>query len=303
MSHHRPRDWALLLGLTALWGSAFLLTKIAVGGIAPGWVVTGRLALAAALLLPLAALSGQGWPRDRRTWGFLVLIALMGNALPFWLITWGQRGIDSGVSGILMAVMPLAVLALAHALVPGEGLTRRRLLGFVLGFAGVAVLFWPQDGAEPAVVHGAQGTPLSMLAVLGGALCYAVASILARLRPPQAALPTAALVTLLATLLTLPLAAATAPLPSLWPTQAEVLSVVGLGIFSTAVAAVLYFRLIASAGPSFAAQLNYLIPPWAVLMGIAFLGEAPRPNHFYAQALILAGVLIAATGHRSPRGT
>ena len=112
MPHHRPRDWALLLGLTALWGSAFMLTKIAVGGIAPGWVVTGRLALAATLLLPLAALSGEGWPQDRRTWGFLVLIALMGNALPFWLITWGQRGIDSGVSGILMAVMPLAVLAL-----------------------------------------------------------------------------------------------------------------------------------------------------------------------------------------------
>ena len=303
MPRHRPRDWALLLGLTALWGSAFLLTKIAVGGIAPGWVVTGRLALAAALLLPLAALTGQAWPRDRRTWGFLVLIALMGNALPFWLITWGQRGIDSGVSGILMAVMPLAVLALAHAFVPGEGLTRRRLLGFVLGFTGVAVLFWPQAGTEPAVVHGTQGTPLSMLAVLGGALCYAVAAILARLRPPQAALPTAALVTLLATLLTLPLAAATAPLPSLWPTQAEVLSVVGLGVFSTAVAAVLYFRLIASAGPSFAAQLNYLIPPWAVLVGIAFLGESPQSNHFYALALILTGVLITATGHRPPSRT
>ena len=137
-------------------------------------------------------------------------------------------------------------------------------------------------------------------AVLGGALCYAVSAILARLRPPQAALPTSALVILLATLLTLPLAAATAPPPSLWPTRAEVLSVIGLGVFSTAAAAVLYFRLIASAGPSFAAQLNYLIPPWAVLMGIAFLGESPQPNHFYALALILAGVLIAASARHSP---
>jgi drug/metabolite transporter (DMT)-like permease len=303
MPHHRPRDWALLLGLTTLWGSAFMLTKIAVGGIAPGWVVTGRLALAAALLLPLAALSGEGWPQDRRTWGFLVLIALMGNALPFWLITWGQRGIDSGVSGILMAVMPLAVLALAHVFVPGEGLTRRRLLGFILGFAGVTVLFWPQTGAAPAAVQGTQGAALSMLAVLGGALCYAVSSILARLRPPQAALPTAALVTLLATLLTLPLAIATAPIPLAWPPPwpgpREALAVVGLGVLATALAAVIYFRLIASAGPSFAAQLNYLIPPWAVLMGILFLGESPQPNHFYALALILAGVVIASTGHRA----
>ncbi len=303
---HRPSDWALLLALTALWGSAFMLTKVALAGIPPGWVVTGRLALAAALLLPLAAWRGALLPRDRRAWVFFALIAVLGNVLPFWLISWGQRGIDSGLAGILMAVMPLAVLALAHLFIPGEGLTRRRLAGFALGFVGVAVLFGPEALAEgfQAPGSGAPGTLLAMLAVLAGALCYAVSAILARLRPAHGALPTAALVTLLAAGLSLPLALAWEPLPTQLPGWGAISAVAALGVFATATAAVVYFRLIAAAGPSFAAQLNYLIPPWAVAMGILFLGESPRPHHLYGLGLILAGVLVAATGAVAsrPRG-
>ncbi len=138
-----------------------------------------------------------------------------------------------------------------------------------------------------------------MLAVLGGALCYAVAAILARLRPTQGAVPTAALVTLVAALMALPIAVAIESPPPRAPDWSEVAALVGLGVFSTAAAAVVYFRLIASAGPSFAAQLNYLIPLWAVAMGVLFLGESPRANHLYGLALILAGVLISATGGRS----
>jgi drug/metabolite transporter (DMT)-like permease len=298
---HGLGDWGMLLALTAMWGSAFLLTKVAVGGLPPGWVVAGRLLLAAALLLPLAAWCGGLGHTDRRGWVFLALIALMGNVLPFWLIAWGQRGIDSGLSGILMAVMPLAVLGLAHLFVPGEGLTRWRLAGFALGFAGVAVLLGPEALSDqvPGENAGAPEPLPAMLAVLGGALCYAVSAILARLRPAQGALPTAALVTLLAALMALPIALVIEPSPPRAPTWAEVATLLGLGVFSTATAAVVYFRLIASAGPSFAAQLNYLIPPWAVAMGVLFLGESPRPNHLYGLALILAGVLIAAIGGRS----
>jgi drug/metabolite transporter (DMT)-like permease len=303
-SRHGPGDWVMLLALTAMWGSAFLLAKVAVGGIPPGWVVTGRLLLAAAVLMPLAAWRGELRRVDRRTWIFLGLIAVLGNVLPFWLITWGQRGIDSGLSGILMAVMPLAALALAHLFVPGEGLTRRRLVGFSLGFAGVAALLGPEalQHRAPSGDAATPGTLEAMLAVLGGALCYAVSAILARLRPAQGAVPTAAWVTLIAALIALPLAVATEPTPPGAPTWAETAAVAGLGLFSTASAAVVYFRLIASAGPSFAAQLNYLIPLWAVAMGVLLLGESPRPSHLYALALILGGILIAATG-RGPRGT
>jgi len=293
-----PRDWALLLALTVMWGSAFLLTKVAVASLPPGWVVTGRLLLAAALLLPLAAWRGELRRIGRRSWAYLTLIAILGNVLPFWLITWGQRSIDSGLSGILMAVMPLVVLALADRFVPGEHLTPRRLVGFTLGLAGVAVLLGPEAiQAQPAAAGGATpGALAAMLAVLGGAACYAVSAILARLRPAQGALPTAARVTLLAALMALPITAAVEGPLLRAPTWTETTAVAGLGVFSTATAAVVYFRLIASAGPSFAAQLNYLIPIWAVAMGALFLGESPRLTHLYGLALILGGILIAATG-------
>jgi drug/metabolite transporter (DMT)-like permease len=137
-----------------------------------------------------------------------------------------------------------------------------------------------------------------MLAVLAGALCYAVSAILARLRPAQGAVPTAAWVTLIAAMMALPVAIALEPLPGRVPTWAEGAALVGLGALSTATAAVVYFRLIASAGPSFASQLNYLIPLWALGMGVLFLGESPRANHLYGLGLILTGVLIAATGRR-----
>jgi drug/metabolite transporter (DMT)-like permease len=309
MPRHEPADWAMLLALTALWGSAFLLTKVAVAGIPPGWVVVGRLALAAALLLPLAAWRGDLGPIDPRGWIFMALIALLGNVLPFWLIAWGQRGIDSGLSGILMAVMPLAVLGLAHVFVPGEGLTSRRLVGFALGFAGVAVLLGPEtlgdqfpDETTGSDAGGGPGALPAMLAVLGGALCYAVSSILARLRPAQGALPTAALVTLMAALMALPIALAVEPPPPRAPVWSEVAALLGLGAFSTAIAAVVYFRLIASAGPSFTALLNYMIPVWAVALGVLLLGESPQPHHLYGLALILLGVLIAATrgGRQGP---
>lgn len=296
-TRHGPADWALLLALTVMWGSAFLLVKVAVAGIPPGWVVTARLLLAAALLMPLAAWRGELKGIDARGWTFLTLIAILGNVLPFWLITWGQQGIDSGLSGILMAVMPLAVLALAHRFVPGEGLTRRRLAGFSLGLAGVAVLLGPEVLQELPAGTNAEGPPplAAMLAVLGGALCYAVSAILARLRPAQGAVPTAALVTLIGALMALPIAVAVEGLAPHAPTWTEAAAVASLGVFSTATAAVVYFRLIASAGPSFAAQLNYLIPLWAVGMGVVFLGESPRPNHLYGLALILGGILMAAT--------
>lgn len=279
----------MLLGLTVMWGSAFLFTKIAVTRIAADWVVAGRLAVAVLLLLPAAALMAGSRPRGGRMWLFLVLIALVGNTLPFSLITWGQRHIDSGLAGILMAIMPLATLGLAHFFVPGERITRYRILGFLLGFAGVVVLTGPE--ALAAIGNGSS-TLVPMLAVLAGAVCYAVSAILSRLRPAADALSTAAAVTLLAMLMTLPLIGDGASAPDAAAlTPSALAAVVVLGVFSTAAAAVVYFRLIERAGPAFVSQLNYLIPVWALGIGITVLGESPQPNHLYALLLILAGIL------------
>jgi drug/metabolite transporter (DMT)-like permease len=281
----------MLLSLVVMWGTSFLLTKIAVSALPPDLVVAGRLLVAAVLLVPAAWLIATRPTLQPRLWLFFVLIAFFGNVLPFSLIAWGQTFITSGLAGILMAVMPLATLGLAHFLVPGEHLTRYRALGFLLGFSGVLVLLGPDAVADLETGDG--GDLLPMLAVLGGAISYAVSSILARLRPPSDALFSAASTITIASLMMIPLLFLVGDLqvqtrPE-WPALAAVAL---LGLFATAIATIVYFRLVKSAGPSFVSQLNYLIPLWAVGIGMLFLGEEPEPNHLYALGLILAGILV-----------
>jgi drug/metabolite transporter (DMT)-like permease len=307
-AHPKPLDWALLLALTVLWGSAFLLTKVAVTALPPDLVVAGRLSLGALVLVPLAMLwrRGSGGPRPHwgaRSWAFFLAIAVFGYVLPFSLIAWGQRGIASGLAGILMAVMPLGTLGLAHFLVPGERMTRYRAGGFLLGFAGVSVLLGPESLL--GLLDG-QGPWLHMLAVLAGAMSYAVSAILSRLRPPDATLPSAAATVSIAAALTLALVLGSADPGVRSPVGAhggwsQWGAVAGLGVFSTACASVVYFKLVARAGPAFVAQLNYLIPPWAVLVGMLFLGERPQPRHLIGLALILGGILMAHLERRSAR--
>jgi drug/metabolite transporter (DMT)-like permease len=187
--HHGPLAWALLLTLVVLWGSAFALVHVALESFHPMAITAGRLAVGAAVLLAFAWLTGRALPRRAATWRLVSAIAVLGNALPFFLISWGQQRIPSGLAGILMAVMPLAVLVLAHFLVPGERLTGRRLGGFLLGFAGVAVLTGPE---ALAALAGGPGGLVSRLAVLCGALCYAVSTILARRGAPEDAVTVSA---------------------------------------------------------------------------------------------------------------
>jgi drug/metabolite transporter (DMT)-like permease len=297
---HELVDWTMLIALTLMWGSAFLFTKIAVARLPPELIVTVRLTMAASVLVPLALARGRRPGRGLRFWLFLVAIALLGNLLPFLLITWGQRAIDSGLTGILMAIMPLATLGLAHFLVPGERLTRWRVGGFLLGFSGVIVLIGPE---AVLAVGGERGPLVPMLAVLAGAICYGISSILARLRPPSDALSTAATVTLLAALLSLPLLGTAAAggalervsLPLPWDVVGALLF---LGLLSTATAMIVYFRLLQLTGPTFVSQLNYLIPLWAVVIGVVFLGEQPTLGHLYGLGLILAGIFVARQERR-----
>lgn len=293
---HGAADWAMLAALTLMWGSSFLLTKVAVGGLPPDLVVAGRLLVGACLVVPLAWLLAARPVAGMRLWVFYTLIAVFGNVLPFSLIAWGQKFIDSGLAGILMAIMPLATLGLAHFLVPGERMTAFRAIGFLMGFAGVVVLMGPDALSDLA---NGEGHLLPMLSVLGGALCYAVSSILARLRPPSDALFSAASTISLASLIMLPILFMTGELElHAVPEVPHLLAVILLGVFSTAIATVVYFRLVKSAGPSFVSQLNYLIPLWAVGVGMVFLGEQPQATHVYALGLILSGILVTQLERR-----
>jgi drug/metabolite transporter (DMT)-like permease len=291
--------WGLLLALSSMWGSSFLMMKIAVAALPPSAVASGRLVLAAAVLGAVVAVSGRRLPRSPRAWGFFLAMAVVGNAVPFWLIAFGQQSIDSGLAGILMAVMPLTTIVLAHFLVDGERLTGAKAGGFVLGFLGIVVLMGPE------ALRGLGGPePIAQLAVLSAAICYACNSIIARRRPQDGDAVMAATVVMgIGAVLMLPLGLPAMPRPVDVP-LASALALLALGVISTALATVVYFKLIAAAGPSFLSLINYLIPLIAVVLGMIALGERPEPNALVALGLILAGIALAELrGRRASAGS
>ncbi len=290
---HPVAHWVLLIALVAMWGSSFTLTRIAVTSLAPSVVVAGRLFIAAVLLGVIVVAMRRRFPPGRAIWGYFAVMSLVGNVIPFLLIAWGQQSIDSGLAGILMAVMPLTTLLLAHFFIPGEGMTVSRGAGFTLGFAGIVILIGPEALTR---IEGSGEALLAQLAVLGGAVCYAVNTIIARRRPESDAWVTAGVVLGLSALLTAPLGGMHLPLSGTLPVEA-LWAVLLLGLICTGAATVVYYQLVTVAGPTFLSLINYLIPLWAVAMGIAFLGERPDWNAVVALVLILGGIALS---QRSP---
>ncbi len=291
------RDWALLLSLVAMWGSSFMFNKIALGGVPPATVVAARLALGAATLLAIVYARGARLPPWGRIWAAYALLGFVGNALPFYLIAWGQQHVDSALAGILIAAMPLATLVLAHFVVQGERMTLNRTAGFALGFAGIVLLM------EPAAVAGLGGAAieiLAQLAILGGALCYSANSVLARLTVKADFLAAATGTLLTAALMMLPVALAYDAPWTLRPGAAPVASILWLGVGPTAIATICYFALIGSAGPTFMSLVNYLSPAVAVFLGVTLLGEKPGVTAYAGLGLILLGIGLSQWGKRVP---
>jgi drug/metabolite transporter (DMT)-like permease len=283
------RAWAALALLGLIWGGSFLGIEIALTGFGPLWVAAGRITLAAAILTATAFAFRHGLPptatsRGRRIWLHCVGMGVFSNALPFALLSWGQRHVTSGFAGITMAVVPLLVLPLAHVFVPGERMTARKVAGFVIGFAGVVVLIGP--GAADADALG-----LARLACVAASCCYAVGAIITRLAPGGPYLAFAAGGLLVAAALILPLALAVEGWPD--PGLPALLGVLYLGIFPTAVATVLLVFVVQSAGPSFMSLVNYQVPVWAVIIGMVALDEELPPQFLGALALILAGLAVS----------
>lgn len=296
MQHAKPLDWLGLVALTAMYGSAFMLTKLAVQELPPEAVTAGRIAIAAVLLLLLALARKESFGFLRSAWALIILLAIFGNCLPYYLISWGQQTVDSGIAGILMAGMPLATIVMAHFFVPGERLNTLRVLGFLSGFGGIVMLLGPAAIAESGDETRAL---LPMLSILGGALCYALNTILAKQLPKGSLLAISASVLLVSALIMLPAWLASGSQVPAGLLRIETLAVLLLGIFPTGLAALVYFALIARAGPPFLSLINYLIPVWALLMGIALLDEPFSLQALFALVVILAGVAIAGRGRPS----
>ncbi|MFT4572588.1 MAG: drug/metabolite transporter (DMT)-like permease [Hyphomicrobiaceae bacterium] len=293
--HRHRRDWVLLVALAVIWGTSFAANRVAVGVFTPGTVVWGRLGIAAVLLLALARGAGLSMPRGRGVWLHLALLAVVGNALPFFLISWGQQRIDSGLAGVLMAVMPLATMLLAHVFVEGERLHRRGLTGFLLGFVGIVALVGPE--ALSGIGDGRTAV-VAQIAVLGGALCYAANTIFARHLAPMHILVSSASTLAIAAAIMTPVGISGIWAQPVWD-PVGLANVVWLGVFSTALATVIYFRIVTTAGPTFLSLINYLIPVIAVVVGVVALAETPEPRMLVALVVILLGVGLSQRGEPS----
>ena len=290
MQHRTLTDWALLATLVALWGSNFMFVKIGVATVPPATLAAGRLLVGAVVLIAVIRALGHPFPRPSRTWIPYTLLAVVGNSLPFWLISWGQQTIDSALAGILMAIMPLATLVMAHVWVTGEHLTRNRALGFLLGFAGIVVLLEP---AALAGLGGSGGRVLAQLAVLGGALCYAIQSVLVRVTLKGDVMVASAAIIAIAAAVSLPIAIVVDQPWTLAPSAASMWAVAWMGVGPTAIATIAFIRLIGSAGPTFTSLVNYGVPVVAVFLGVTILGETPHVNAYAGLALILSGIAVS----------
>ena len=282
-----PADYGCLILLAALWGGSFMLIKTALPTMGPFTIVVSRLALGAAALYAVLKLRGLRLPARAADWLPFVVFGAIGNLAPFTLIAWGQQHVPSAVAAILMAAMPLFTLVLARVAKPAENpITAGRVGGIALGFSGVVVLVGPSALTEA-------GGGIGELAILGAALCYAVASLYAeRVRhvPPLVS-ATATLTS--GAVLALPVAAI---LEQPW-TQAPALEAMAavtlLGIACTGLAYLLFYRLMARGGAVLVALNNYLIPAFGVMWGILLLGEQPSLNAFLALGLILSAITVA----------
>ncbi len=292
----RLREWGMLLALATLWGGSFFFNAVAVRELPPFTFVWLRVAVAAATLLVVLRLLGQRMPSERRIWAAFFGMGLLNNALPFVLIVWGQQHIASGLASILNATTPLFTVLVAHRLTPDEKLTPLKLSGVVVGFAGAVFMIGPDALAELGVAITAQ------LACLAAALTYAFAGIFGRRfkRMGIAPLTTAAGQVSASTVLLLPLVilvdqpwALSVPQPATWA------AVLGVGVLSTALAYVLYFRILAVAGATNLLLVTFLIPVSAILLGWLVLGETLQPKHVVGMALI--GVGLACIDGRLPR--
>jgi drug/metabolite transporter (DMT)-like permease len=279
------RPVVLLILLALIWGASFMLIKIADRELAPATLILGRLG-SAALVLAAIAFARLGVGRTlaelRAAWRPLLVLALVNTALPFWLLSWGETRIDSGLASIIQGAVPIFTAVIAFGFFRESRVGGIRLLGLGVGFVGVALLV----GAQP------HGKLLGALAVVGMALCYAIGSLLAgrhlRGTPP---LVVALASTGLATLAALPAGVAQAP-PHVWKGE-TIMAVVVLGVVGTAIAYLFFFALIQRAGPNYATLVTYLVPPIALAYGAIFLGERFGAYAFVGLVLILGGVALA----------
>lgn len=285
----RTQDWLLLVFLSVLWGATFFFIAVANPEVPPFTLVLARVGIAALVLVPLVFAVGLRLPSGFAAWRLFIVQAVINNVIPFTLVVYGQHRLASGLAAVLNATTPLFTLIVAR-LFAGEALAAGKVIGVLLGVAGVAVLMGPQ------AVTANMSSVIGMLCILGASLSYGFSALwMRRIRHIPPLVSSAAQLTC-STALLLPMAAF---IDRFWllpvPGLPVVGAVLGLAVFSTALAYIVFFRISASAGPSNVMLVTLLIPVTATALGVLVLEETLTINQI-AGALIIASGLIVIDG-------
>lgn len=284
-----PLDWGLLLLLSVLWGGSFFFSKLAVRDLPPLTIVLVRVGLAALALAGYLRVTGRHLPRAKPVWAAFFGMGFLNNLVPFSLLVSAQTELASGLAAILNATTPIFSVIVAHCLTDDEKISVNKLAGIGCGFAGVAVLFAGDLGAthpQPFV---------AMLACLGAAMSYGFAGVFGRRfrRLGIAPVSVAFGQTTAAALMVLPLALVVdKPWRLAAPGAATCFALLGLALLSTALAYILFFRILAAGGAVMSSLVTLLVPVSAILLGSIVLGERLDAHQFAGIGLIALGLLV-----------
>jgi drug/metabolite transporter (DMT)-like permease len=284
------RGWTLFSAMCVIWGIPYLLIKVAVDELSPATLVLGRTAVGAALLLPIALARGQVLPLLAR-WRPLLVFAAVEICLPWLLLGHAEQRLSSSLTGLLLAAVPMVSAVLVRFGPDSDRLDARRVLGLLVGLAGVAALVGFEVGS---------GDLLSVVALALVAVAYAVGPlVLSRHLSDLPGLGVIAVSLTVAALAYLP--AGIAEAPSRWPSGKVVLSVLGLAVICTAIAFLVFFELIAEVGPARSTVITYVNPAVALLLGVVVLNESFGVATAVGFVLVLAGSVLATSRNRAPR--
>ena len=279
--------------LILVWGSAFTMVDVAVRSVSPIWLVASRIILGAALVTAYVYAKGLRLPAlNNIRWIWYALLGMTGMVIPFFLISVGQKTIESGISAILIGAMPLMTIILAHFFT-NERITPMKLTGFIIGFSGLIVLFLPPDFTLSLVSDWkAQGL------ILLAAFFYGLTTVVAK-RAPQTNSNIAAAMMLICASVAASIWAAIEGIPTSAPEPIAYRMIIGLAVGSTGFATILYLYMIDQKGPTIMATINYFIPVSTVILGVWFLGESLTFQKLIAFFVIIAGVIISRIKSRS----
>ncbi len=281
------QGWLMLFALSAIWGGSFLSNRVVLGEVQVLTVVAFRVTVAAMLLWAYVLWKGLPLPKGSRRWALIGLSGLLNNVVPFTLIVWGQQHIPSGLAGILNSSTAVFTVLMASLVFADERLTLPKAIGVGLGFFGVSLTVGLSSLAS------FDPYSLGQMAVIGATLSYAVAGLIGRFALAGLRSEVGAAATLTAsTLVMLPLALWRDGTPAFAYAASTWAGLLYLGVMASALAYLLFYRILVTAGAGNVSLVTLLIAPFAILLGAVVYGEALAPNAYLGFAVIALGLLV-----------